>query len=117
MSEDGNNAVFVGTLLETGTSITVCPDCLLNFAMSIVESNTGLPIGEIIDHIQASTADGDVTNGDTTDADETVVDESPDEIAGDNAVIDFAPDTPDDDVDETAGDETDLEDSTSPADL
>lgn len=48
MSDDGNAAVFVGTLLESGNSITVCPDCLVSFALSIVESNTGLPIAELI---------------------------------------------------------------------
>ncbi len=48
-SEDGNLAVFIGTNLDSGDSITFCPSCLLQFCATLVESMTGVPVAELID--------------------------------------------------------------------
>lgn len=56
--EDGKNAVFVGTFLESGTSITACEDHLIDFVVSLSEQLTGLPVITFVaDHQQAATDD------------------------------------------------------------
>jgi hypothetical protein len=56
--EDGKNAVFVGTFLESGTSITACEDHLIDFVVSLSEQLTGAPVITFVaDHQQASTDD------------------------------------------------------------
>ena len=52
MNEDGNAAVFVGTLLDSGDSVTLCPPCLVGWAVGIVEGGTGLPVSDIIAEAQ-----------------------------------------------------------------
>jgi hypothetical protein len=61
--EDGKNAVFVGTFLESGTSITACEDHLIDFVVSLSEQLTG---AAVIDFVAASalvakTAEPEVT--------------------------------------------------------
>jgi len=43
-SDDGNNAVFVGTFLESGDSVTVCRDCLQAWSTALAQELTGAPI-------------------------------------------------------------------------
>ena len=47
-SDDGNAATFIGTNLDTGESVTLCPPCLLQFCGTIVEGMTGLPVNELL---------------------------------------------------------------------
>jgi hypothetical protein len=46
---DGNNAVFVGTFLETGTSVALCNDDLINFCVSMSEQLTGAPVIQFLE--------------------------------------------------------------------
>jgi hypothetical protein len=48
MSADGNQAVFIGTNLDTGDTVTLCPSCLTQFCATIVEAQTGVPVTEFI---------------------------------------------------------------------
>ena len=48
MSDDGNLAVFIGTNLDTGDTVTLCPPCLIQFCATIVESSTGVPVTQLI---------------------------------------------------------------------
>jgi hypothetical protein len=45
-NEDGKIAVFTGTFLESGTSVTVCRDDLQAFAVALAQELTGAPIIE-----------------------------------------------------------------------
>lgn len=42
MSEDGNQAVFVGTMLETGDGFTLCDECLAMWAIAMTSTMTGV---------------------------------------------------------------------------
>jgi hypothetical protein len=42
MSQDGNQAVFVGTMLETGDGFTLCDTCLVAWAAAMLQSMTGV---------------------------------------------------------------------------
>ena len=42
MSEDGHQAVFIGTMLEDGESIQVCDECLVGFASAVLATMTGV---------------------------------------------------------------------------
>jgi len=42
MSEDGNPAVFVGTMLENGESVRLCDVCLVAWAASVLNLMTGV---------------------------------------------------------------------------
>jgi hypothetical protein len=44
-SEDGNNAIFIGTLLANGESVALCQDCFVEFLAATLEGLTGAPIG------------------------------------------------------------------------
>ena len=57
MSDDGNAAVFVGTLLESGQSVTLCQVCLPQFMVTMLEGITGVPVGAVIDQMTQAAAD------------------------------------------------------------
>lgn len=42
MSDDGQPAVFVGTMLETGDSVALCNDCLVGWAAAVLNVMTGV---------------------------------------------------------------------------
>jgi hypothetical protein len=42
MSQDGNPAVFVGTMLETGDAVALCDGCLVAWAAALLNVMTGL---------------------------------------------------------------------------
>jgi len=42
MSGDGNAAVFVGTMLETGDSVELCDVCLVAWAAALLQAMTGV---------------------------------------------------------------------------
>lgn len=56
--DDGKNAVFVGTFLESGTSINACEDHLIDFVVSLSEQLTGAPV---IDFVAAHSPVSDVS--------------------------------------------------------
>jgi hypothetical protein len=41
-SEDGRQAVFVGTFLNTGDAVAVCDECLVSFCAAVLNSMTGV---------------------------------------------------------------------------
>lgn len=42
MSEDGSEAVFVGTMLQTGDSVALCDECLVAWAAALLNVMTGV---------------------------------------------------------------------------
>lgn len=42
MSEDGNVAVFVGTMLQTGDAVALCDQCMVPWAAAVLQSMTGV---------------------------------------------------------------------------
>lgn len=42
MSDDGNPAVFVGTMLQTGDAVALCDECLVPWAAAMLAAMTGL---------------------------------------------------------------------------
>ena len=56
MNDDGNLAVFIGTNLETGDTVTVCPNCLVAFCAAIVEGMTGLAVTSLMAQLEADVA-------------------------------------------------------------
>lgn len=65
MSEDGNPAVFVGTMLQTGDSVALCDNCLANWAVAVVSTMTGIdpaPFIAAISEDAPTTAEGAPTD-------------------------------------------------------
>lgn len=56
MSDDGNNAVFVGTMLETGDAVALCNECLVGWSAALLSVMTGIDPGPFI----AAISEGDV---------------------------------------------------------
>ncbi len=50
-NDDGNLAIFIGTNLDTGSTVTLCPPCLLQFCGVIVEGMTGMPVNDLINEM------------------------------------------------------------------
>jgi hypothetical protein len=42
MSDDGNPAVFVGTMLETGNAVALCDECLVGWTAALLNLMTGV---------------------------------------------------------------------------
>lgn len=42
MSQDGREAVFVGTMLSTGDAYSLCDECLASWAIALVSTMTGI---------------------------------------------------------------------------
>lgn len=42
MSDDGNPAVFVGTMLQTGDAVALCDECLVPWAAALLNAMTGV---------------------------------------------------------------------------
>jgi len=47
MSDDGNQAAFVGTFMQNGDSVALCDEHLAGFAASLVCSMFGVPADEL----------------------------------------------------------------------
>lgn len=65
MSDDGNPAVFVGTMLQTGDSVALCDNCLANWAVAVVSTMTGVdpaPFIAAISEDVPTTAEGAPTD-------------------------------------------------------
>jgi hypothetical protein len=45
---EDQGAVFIGTFLETGMSLTVCQECLRDFFATTLEEMSGIPITAIL---------------------------------------------------------------------
>lgn len=46
--EDGQNAVFVGTFLESGQAVALCTDHLVDFMTVTLQEMTGAPVVDLI---------------------------------------------------------------------
>jgi len=42
MSDDGNPAVFVGTMLQTGDAVALCDECLVMWSAALLQQMTGV---------------------------------------------------------------------------
>jgi hypothetical protein len=42
MSQDGNPAVFVGTMLATGDAVALCDECMVPWAAALLNAMTGV---------------------------------------------------------------------------
>lgn len=42
MSQDGNTAVFVGTMLQTGDAVALCDECLVPWSAALLQAMTGV---------------------------------------------------------------------------
>lgn len=80
MNDDGNLAIFIGTNLESGDTVTVCPDCLVAFCTAIVEGMTGMPVTQLLASFEEQVAAGleeqPEDNDDSHDEERTSVPES-----------------------------------------
>lgn len=52
-SDDGNQAIFVGTFLTDGSAVALCEDCLPQFCTAIVAQTQGIEIAELAAAITA----------------------------------------------------------------
>lgn len=86
---DGQPAVFVGTFLEDGTSITVCIEHLVAFAQDFLGAMTDEVTSETTDEADPPIGDGPDSNGD-----------APSEHAGPTSLESSDADTGADDADE-----------------
>lgn len=62
MSNDGKPAVFIGTFLEKGDSVTLCEDCLPDFTSAITASMNGIPpevFAGVVDQLRQAAEDGE----------------------------------------------------------
>lgn len=42
MSDDGNPAVFVGTMLQTGDAVALCDECMVPWCAAVLQTMTGI---------------------------------------------------------------------------
>ena len=42
MSDDGRDAVFVGTMLQTGDAVALCDECLVPWSAALLQALTGV---------------------------------------------------------------------------
>lgn len=110
---DGKQAVFIGTNLNSGETVTLCEDDFLTFCEAAVEGFTGVPIHEVIagiivalaaDAEAAAEAEADDLKGNAmSDADVEAIRDAIDESIGipDDDNLD-GPDDDDDDDDNDA---------------
>lgn len=67
MSEDGRQAVFVGTMLQTGDAVALCDECLVMWAAALLQAMTGVDPQPFIAAMSEDDPAGDVTAGAPTD--------------------------------------------------
>ena len=58
MSQDGREAVFVGTMLQTGDAFTLCDECLVGWSAALLQSMTGVDPTPFLQAISAGTPEG-----------------------------------------------------------
>jgi len=59
MSGDGRGAIFLGTFLSDGTSVTLCEDHFVDFLAGTLETLTGAPIAELLSVQPPAVVDAD----------------------------------------------------------
>jgi hypothetical protein len=64
MNEDGNRAVFIGTSLMDGSSVTLCDGCLVAFAGAIIEGALGIPYTVLIGAVPDANGEEDTQTSD-----------------------------------------------------
>lgn len=57
MSNDGNTATFVGTMLESGDGFTLCDECLVAWSAALLQAMTGVDPAPFL----AAVSDDEVT--------------------------------------------------------
>lgn len=67
MSEDGRQAVFVGTMLQTGDAVALCDECLVMWAAALLQAMTGVDPQPFIAAMSETDPAGDATAGAPTD--------------------------------------------------
>jgi hypothetical protein len=66
MSGDGRNAVFVGTMLQTGDSVALCDECLVPWAAAVLHAMTGVDPAPFLAAVSDPPAgDGEASAGGT----------------------------------------------------
>jgi hypothetical protein len=63
MSGDGRQAVFVGTMLQTGDAVALCDECLVMWTAALLQTMTGVDPGPFIAAMSETDPAGDVTAG------------------------------------------------------
>ena len=63
MSDDGRQAVFVGTMLQTGDAVALCDECLVMWAAALLQAMTGVDPQPFIAAMSEADPAGDVTAG------------------------------------------------------
>lgn len=63
MSEDGRQAVFVGTMLQTGDAVALCDECLVMWAAALLSTMTGVDPEPFLRAISQADPAGDTTAG------------------------------------------------------
>ena len=66
MSDDGNEAVFVGTMLANGNAVALCDECLVPWAAALLNVMTGVDPAPFINAI--SEGDNESPEGSTNGA-------------------------------------------------
>lgn len=67
MSGDGNQAVFVGTLLQTGDAVALCDECLVPWAAAMLHAMTGVDPAPFIAAVSDDTQAAGAAEGAPTD--------------------------------------------------
>lgn len=64
MSDDGNAAVFVGTMLATGDAVALCDECLVGWAAALLNVMTGVDPTPFIQAISDTPPDAPAVEAD-----------------------------------------------------
>src|SRR5271170_7582483 len=78
MSDDGNTAVFVGTMLETGDGVALCDNCLVAWAAALLNVMTGVDPMPFIAAISDDVIDGELVDADDVPPSDMEIDTEPD---------------------------------------
>jgi hypothetical protein len=57
MSNDGKQAVFIGTFMETGDAVALCEDCLPAFTATVTADMFGVDGAQLLEWLKANQGD------------------------------------------------------------
>jgi len=103
MSDDGNNAVFIGTFLQSGDAVTLCGECLPLWAAGLIEVMIGADMSGIV-AAASEPAEVTIEDGEFVDTDATIPVPDQEHVAEPVEPLQVGDDVPDTDPDATQGD-------------
>lgn len=82
MSGDGKEAVFVGTMLQTGDAVALCDECLVAWSAAVLQAMTGVDPAPFIQAISEPAEAPQTKDGAPTDEPPAAAPADADEDAG-----------------------------------